>query len=51
LRQEALDVFLDQPIQDGLFGTPPLVVDWVSCRRALERWAYDLFFVTFSGCL
>lgn len=25
LRQETLDVFLDQPIQDGLFGTPLLI--------------------------
>jgi hypothetical protein len=46
LRHETLDVFLDQPIQDGFFGTPPLVVNWGSSRRALEHWAHDLSLVT-----
>ena len=51
LRQKAFDVFLYQLIQGGFFGTPPLVVDWVFRRRALERLAHDLFFVTWAGCL
>jgi hypothetical protein len=33
----------------GFFRTPPLVVDWVANRRALERWAHDLCLVT--SCL
>lgn len=51
LRQETVDVFLDQPIPGGFFGTPPLLVDWGSRRRALERLAHDLFCVSFTDCL
>ncbi len=35
LGQEDLEVFLNQPVEDGFFGTPPLVVDAFSGRRRL----------------
>jgi len=46
LRQEGFEVFLNQSIEGGFFGTPPLVMDWGCCRRALERFAHDLCLVT-----
>ncbi|MGH8651895.1 MAG: hypothetical protein ACREYE_06790 [Gammaproteobacteria bacterium] len=35
LGQEDFEVFLDQLVEDGFFGTPPLVVDAFSRRRKL----------------
>jgi hypothetical protein len=40
LRQEGFEVFLNQLIEDGFFGAPPLVMAWMGCRRALERWLH-----------
>jgi hypothetical protein len=37
LGQEGLEMFLYQPVEGGLFGTPPLVVYAPSCRRRLNR--------------
>ncbi|MGH8616008.1 MAG: hypothetical protein ACREYF_29350 [Gammaproteobacteria bacterium] len=35
LSQEGFEVFLDHLVEDGVFGTPPLVVDAPSILRAL----------------
>jgi hypothetical protein len=37
LGQEGSEVFLEQLVEDGIFGTPPLIVDAPSCRRRLHR--------------
>ena len=37
LGQEGFEVFLDHLVEDGVFGTPPLVVDAPSRRRQLHR--------------
>ncbi len=47
LRQESLELFLDQLIQDSFFGAPPLVVNWVSSWRQPSRLAHDLFLLLF----
>ena len=40
LRQEGFEVLLNQLIEDGFFGTPPLIMARMCCRRALERWLH-----------
>jgi len=37
LGEEGFEVLLDQLVEDGVFGTPPLVVDASSRRRRLNR--------------
>ena len=37
VRQEGFEVLLNQLVEDGFFGAPPLIMAWICCRRALER--------------